>query len=360
VNGQHPINFVYDDDRLLTEIRDESNAVIETIARNPATGMIDSTTAGVVTDMSTYNEFGELDTYVAQADGSTVYSVEYERDHLGRITQKSESLQGGPTVVSEYRYDPAGRLWQVVRDSVLVATYTYDDNGNRLTGPGLTGIPVYDDQDRLIEYNGAVYTYTVNGELASKTASGQTTTYQYDPLGNLRTVVLPGSPPTEVEYVIDARSRRVGRQVDGSPGRNFLFGDQFKLLAEADDQNRIKHRFIYGSKPNIPDYMIQYDNSGQITAQYRVISDHLGSVRLVVDVSAATIAQRINYDGSEQPPWSPGPGTYSHSDSPADCSTCLPDSCDSALGTICQRLEGGQPKIRSGSRLTIRISTDMC
>ena len=35
------------------------------------------------------------------------------------------------------------------------------------------------------------FTYTLNGELASKTSGGATTTYQYDPLGNLRHVARP-------------------------------------------------------------------------------------------------------------------------------------------------------------------------
>ncbi len=41
----------------------------------------------------------------------------------------------------------------------------------------------YDAPDRLLTYNGAIYTYTANGELQSKTVSGQTTTYTYDVLG---------------------------------------------------------------------------------------------------------------------------------------------------------------------------------
>jgi hypothetical protein len=39
-----------------------------------------------------------------------------------------------------------------------------------------------------------------------------------------------------------------------------------------------------------PDYMVQ---GGQI---YRIVSDHLGSVRLVVNTSDGTVAQRIDYD----------------------------------------------------------------
>jgi RHS repeat-associated protein len=41
---------------------------------------------------------------------------------------------------------------------------------------------------------------------------------------------------------------------------------------------------------NVPDYMVKGGRT------YRVLSDHLGSVRLVVDVGNGAIAQRIDYD----------------------------------------------------------------
>ena len=58
-------------------------------------------------------------------------------------------------------------------------------------------------------------------------------------------------------------------------------------------------QFVYASKPNVPDYMIQ----GGVT--YRPISDHLGSVRLVLDAmtSGLTASQRVGAP----------PGTWVHS-----------------------------------------------
>jgi RHS repeat-associated protein len=47
---------------------------------------------------------------------------------------------------------------------------------------------------------------------------------------------------------------------------------------------------VYGTKANVPDYLIK---SG-IT--YRIISDHLGSPRLVVNTADGTVAQRLDYD----------------------------------------------------------------
>ena len=84
-----------------------------------------------------------------------------------------------------YSYDPVGRLYEVRKDGIVISSYTYDGNGNRLSfTDGVTTLTgIYDSQDRLLQYGNVAYTYSANGELLSKTISGQTTNYQYDVLG---------------------------------------------------------------------------------------------------------------------------------------------------------------------------------
>jgi RHS repeat-associated protein len=55
-------------------------------------------------------------------------------------------------------------------------------------------------------------------------------------------------------------------------------------------------RFVYATKANVPDYLIKTDPVTAVQTAYRIISDHLGSPRLVVNTSDGTIAQRIDYD----------------------------------------------------------------
>jgi len=50
------------------------------------------------------------------------------------------------------------------------------------------------------------------------------------------------------------------------------------------------HHRCLGKKINVPDYLIKG------TDTYRLITDHLGSVRLVVNTTTGAIAQRIDYD----------------------------------------------------------------
>jgi RHS repeat-associated protein len=285
VNGAHTVAFSYDDDGLLT------GAGAIALARDPGSGLLSGTTLGSVATSVTYNAFGEREADEGLYGAASLYRNVYTRDRLGRITRKVETVEG-VTKTFEYAYDLAGRLEQVKTDGAVTATYTYDANGNRLSRvtPSATELGTYDAQDRLLSYGTNVYTYTENGELRTKrdTATGETTAYTYDELGNLISVSLPDG--RLIEYVIDAANRRIGKKVNGALVQGFLYGDQLNPVAELDGSGSVLSRFVYGSRPNVPDYMIR----GGTT--YRILSDHLGSPRLVVDATTGAIAQRLDYD----------------------------------------------------------------
>ena len=74
--------------------------------------------------------------------------------------------------------------------------------------------------------------------------------------------------------------------------QGFLYQDQLRPIAELDGSNNVVSRFVYDDKPNVPAYLVK----GGIT--YRILSDHLGSPRLVVNAHTGDIVQRMDYD-----PW---------------------------------------------------------
>ena len=317
VNGGSTIIFVYDDDDLLT------SAGVLSLGRDGATGLLTDTALANATDSYGYDTqqgpfYGEVTSYSAAVNGATFYDVVHTRDALGRITVRSESFDDGLTFDTYgYTYDAAGRLTDVTKNSMPVGHYEYDPNGNRIpdadtdmnltfnVASGVLGTADYDAQDRLLSTDTQLplspvrhteYAYTANGELEAKVVTPdvtqptvtETTTYHYDLFGNLLSVTLPSTD--EITYLVDGQNRRVGKAVNGTLVQGFLYDGQLQVVAELNGSNQVVSRFVYASKANVPDYMI----SGGAT--YRIISDHLGSVRLVANASTGAVAQRIDYD----------------------------------------------------------------
>ncbi len=282
INGGNNTAFVHDKDGLL------SKAGLLTLKHNAKTGLYTGSTLGTAKDTLVYSTFAEPSAYTAKHLTSVLYKVNYTRDNIGRITTLKETI-GGATTSYAYTFDAAGRLTGVKKGSATIASYAYDNNSNRLssTTPAGTVNGTYDAQDRLLTYGNAAYTYTANGETATKTVGSSLTTYMYDVLGNLTAVTMPNG--THIGYLVDAENNRVGKTVNGSLVAGFLY-DGDALVAQLDSNNQIVSQFIYGSGRNSPDYMV----TGGIT--YRIFSDHLGSPRLVVDSASGQIVERIDYD----------------------------------------------------------------
>ncbi len=262
-----------------------------TMTYDPATGLLDTVSLSDLTTTFTYNDFGEVFTETTEvgATQGVIHQVSYDNDPLGRIFQKTETLEGA-TVTYDYRYDDAGRLEEVLRDGARSAFYAYDPNGNRKTAELTTQTITadYDAQDRLERYGDNVYTYRDSGELLTKNVSGVQTTYDYDELGSLLSVVLPGN--SVVEYEIDPLNRRVGRKFDGQVTHRWAYKDQLNPIAEMDTDGNLVALFIYGTRGHVPDAMVKNDT------RYLVVTDQVGSVRLVVNADTGAVVQRMDYD----------------------------------------------------------------
>jgi RHS repeat-associated protein len=284
VNGADPVPFGYDGDGLLTRAGDL------TLGRDPDNGRLTGSTLGTVSDTLTYDNFGEVTGYQATAGGANLLSFQDTPDALGRVSQRTETV-GGVSHAYAYSYDPAGRLTKVTQDGTVTAQYTYDANGNRLsfTGPGGSVTGTYDNQDRLLTYGTLTYTYKADGSLASKTdtATNRTTTYTYDALGNLLAVTLPDG--TRLDYVVDGQGRRVGKKVNGTLAQGFLY-EGGRVVAELDGSGNVVSRFVYAGGSNVPAYLVK----GGV--EYRLLTDQVGSVRLVVNAATGAVVQRLDYD----------------------------------------------------------------
>jgi len=244
------------------------------------------TTLGNITTNYTYSTFGEMDSFTVKNTDTEYFKTLYTRNKLGRITQKTETIEG-TTNTYVYKYDVAGRLDAVYKDTEKISDYKYDSNGNRLTSNDspLALLSSYDDQDRLLyePVSDTTYAYNAHGDLETKTDSKGTTSYNYDEMGNLLSAILPSG--SVIDYVIDGRNRRVGKKVDGVVTNKWIYADQLNPIAEI-DADGVETVFVYGTKINIPDYMIRNGH------KYSIISDHLGSMRMIVDEAGTVVFKR--------------------------------------------------------------------
>ncbi|MDI1478691.1 RHS repeat-associated core domain-containing protein [Polyangium sp. y55x31] len=294
----HSIGYEYDNDGLLTEVKTDAGEL--SLSLDPASGKLDTTTLDkVVTDLDYETDFGALTSSKLFFNGTLKAHFSYDRyDAAGRIEKVTEIIDG-QTTTYEYVYDLRGQLEDVFKNGSLVADhYDYDAAGNRTGfipagGATVTGVP--DAQDRMGSYGTATYAYNDDGQLMSKTVGGQQTIYNYDALGGLLRVTLPGGQT--INYLNDPQGRRVAR-LDGSGQlvRGWVYGTGLLPEAEVDSSGNIVSIFVHPTS-GAPDIIVK-PNAGpqQQDVAYRVFKDHLGSPRLVIDLATGNIVQRIDFD----------------------------------------------------------------
>jgi RHS repeat-associated protein len=283
INDGPPIEYKYDPDGLLVQA---GKLVLE---RDPKTGFVTNTNLGNIRTAQEYNGFGERKHFTAKFKDKEFFAVDYVRDALGRIVKKTESIEG-QTDVYTYEYDRDGRLTEVTKNGKIVGHYEYDSNGNRILYKGQLGEfkARYDDQDRILQYGEIKLDHTPNGELASKTAGGKVVQLGCDVHGNLRNVDLGDG--RKILYVVDGADRRIGKKIESKLVQGLIYENSLRPMAELDGNNNVVSQFVYGTKINVPECMQKEDKT------YRIITDHLGGPRFVVDAASGEIAQRMDYD----------------------------------------------------------------
>ena len=282
------IEYSYDDDGYLTGAGDLE------LQYNTPNGQLEHTKLGSIRDYYYYNSFGEIRAYKAKFQSNEIYSYNLTRDGIGRITQKVETLNG-VTKTFDYVYDTAGRLTQVSTDGVITSTYAYDNNSNRIgaTVRGETIAATYNVQDRMLTYGGETFSANLNGDMTkiSPTVNPTPETTEqlfYDPFGNLTSYRFFDG---KIDYEIDPFLRRMGRKIDDEVKQRYIYNPEGRLVGELEGTNRLVKTFVYGSKGHVPDYYI--DESGN---KFRIITDHLGSVRLLVAATSGRVIKMMEHD----------------------------------------------------------------
>ena len=296
-------NITYNKDDQITQVGDMA------LTYDPASGRLLTTTLGKVSDLRTYNSFGELSGYTATftpdvGAAQVLYSYSLVRDAGGRICGKTETVLG-VTDTYEYGFDLVGRLTRVTKNGSPYSLYTYDANGNRTAGNvgGVAFTASFDAQDRLIQQSGADYSYNPNGELTGINGSGIAKSFSYNVLGQL-TGASDGT--ASVSYALDSYGRRIQRLVSGAVDKKFIYLDDLRIAAETSAAGDLIQSYFYATGSTAPDY------SEKGAGQYFFVKDHLGSPRLIVKASDGAVAQRLDYDEFGKILFASAPGFQSY------------------------------------------------
>ncbi|MFH1148152.1 MAG: RHS repeat-associated core domain-containing protein [Pseudomonadota bacterium] len=280
------VNYNYDNDGLLT------GAGSFAITRNTANGLPEAVNGGALNLTRSFNGYGETEGEVYKVNNRVVNSWNVTRDNAGRITSKTETIDG-VTSNYVYTYDELGRLLTVTKDGTLIEEYRYDPVGTRTYEMNtLRGIPGrsfdYSDEDHLLTAGNTDYGYDEDGFLTikDKEDGSKITEFTYSSQGELLKVSLPENGV--VEYVNDPLGRRIAKIVNGATVEKYLWQGLTQLLAIYDGNDNLLMRFEYADA-RMPVAMTK----GGV--KYYLSYDQIGSLRVVANVSG-TVVKRIDYD----------------------------------------------------------------
>ena len=100
-------------------------------------------------------------------------------------------------------------------------------------------------------------------------------------------------------------NRRVAKKSGSTIVKQWLYHDSLKPVAELDGSGPLVSSFVYASNTNTPDYMIRGGKT------YRIITDQLGSPRLIVNIAnASDVAFVANYTAFGEQTVTTGPADF--------------------------------------------------
>ncbi len=241
----------------------------------------------------TYDTANQL-TAMGHAAGLHVFaSYQLQYDRSARLVALTT-----PDGTSKYAYDDLNQLTGSANSGAGPdEKYKYSPNGNR-TSPGYqTG------NGNLLKTDGAnLYEYDAEGNRTRQTnlATGEVTLYAWDHRNRLTSVKVTsarGILLRQVDYQYDIFDRQVARSVVAGATvgdvaeRRFVFDGQRVALA-FDALGRLMQRYLYGPQT---DQVLAVDEvgekqAGQAAPVLWALTDHLGSVRNLIDSTGAVQA----------------------------------------------------------------------
>lgn len=232
-----------------------------------------------------YDNIGRIVKRTHAVKGRVVYQLSLGYDGLYQIVQKQETVLG-KTRTYDYTLDRDGQLIRVAEKGVVVESYSYDDNGNRIywqLGRANPQTAKYDSQDRIMELGNVAYQFDDDGFMTQRGA----TSFEYSSRGELMKVMLPDGKV--ISYAYDGVGRRVARSSDAGT-YEYLYGNPEKPFQVTAIREPSRVLSVY-----------YYDDLGLLFAMQRdedwfyVATDQLGTPIVVVDATGETV-KVVEYD----------------------------------------------------------------
>jgi RHS repeat-associated protein len=199
--------------------------------------------------------YDEVGNQIRQTDANGRTTM-FEYDQLGRRTKRVLPLG----MAERFAYDRAGNLIGKTDFNGMTTTYTYDVV-SRLTGR----VP-----DPRLNQAAVTFTYTVDGQRASMTDAGGTTTYAYDSRGQL---LSKATPQGTLSYTYDPGGNLTSIRSSNSEGASVDYTYDMLNRLETVTDNRIADgttRYTYDAVGNLAGYT--YPNGVESSFTYNAVN----------------------------------------------------------------------------------------
>ena len=277
------VTYAYDANNNLVSVTDWANRVT-TYSYDSNNNVIGVTKPDGSITTTLYDDAQRVISTVERISSNTVIvGYEYTYDDLGRILSE---IHLAKNIKYDYTYDSLSRvtkrtLTNLSDNTTSEEVYAYDNAGNITSCTVSNGANtfVYDQNNRLISYNGQAVTYDMDGNMLSATLNGAQMSFVYDSANRL----ISAGGNTYTYNVEDVRVRNLCGESETTYAYN-TNGRLSQLLVKTTDG--VITKYVYGLG------LIGEETGGSFKTYH---FDYRGSTAAITDING-NVTDTFEYD----------------------------------------------------------------